>query len=186
MCIWTLREKKWPILNFLLLFYFFDRPHQYPLFPHPSLPHCGSVSTVKDAIRAPEWWWRWAGRGGGAFSHPRVKYQLWLCEHTNCAYLLAYARAHTTGLTRTIENEKTKKTTTHECTVRVHTGGVCVCVWASRKQTVYTRINMVHCWKRKPGAADLRLPGCEELFCGAACSFRLGASPDFTCCGQLY
>lgn len=39
------------------------------------------------------------GEGGrwGAFSHPRVKYQLWLCEHTHCAFLLANAHTHCQG-----------------------------------------------------------------------------------------
>lgn len=100
-CIWTLREKKWSILTVIFCFFFFSfsffwQTTPVSAVPSPTQPHWGSGSSVKDALRASEWrwWWWWVGWGGGAFSHPRVKYQLWLCEHTHCAYPLAYARTH--------------------------------------------------------------------------------------------
>lgn len=60
----------------------------------PSQPLWGSGSNEKDALRASERGCWVGGVGEGAFSHPRVKYQLWLYEQIHCAYPLAYAHAH--------------------------------------------------------------------------------------------
>lgn len=184
-CIWTLREKKWPILTVIFCFFnfflFLTRPHQCPLCPPPSQPHWGSGSTVKDAFRAPEWWWT------GAFSHPRVKYQLWLLALAHCAYLLAYTHINTAGLTWTIQSSKKKKEKYNISSMHSKSSHW---MYAFEPET---RLNVVHRWKKEmQRAAELDLLGCEELcfFCGAALivarSLRLDASPDYTCCGQLY
>lgn len=96
-CIWTLREKKWPILTIIFCcFYLFLTDHtsvRYALplqTPLELWMHCERrFKSPRVVVVSVE--------GGGAFSHPRVKYQLWLCEHTHCAYLLANAHTHCQG-----------------------------------------------------------------------------------------
>lgn len=81
--------------NFQLFFFFFffrltdhtSVRYALPLHIHP----LGLWQHCERCFKEPQ-----CGGGGdgwrrrvGAFSHPRVKYQL--CEHTHCAYLLAYA-----------------------------------------------------------------------------------------------
>lgn len=84
------REKVTDFLIFcFFLFFLFDRPHQCPLCPPPRSP-TEALAALWKMLLEPQT----GGSGGwrgGAFSHPRVKYQLWLCEHTHCAYPLAYA-----------------------------------------------------------------------------------------------
>lgn len=112
-----------------------------PPLPPPSFqPHWGSGSSVKDALRAPEWWWwRRVGQGLGAFSHPRVKYQLWLCEHTHCAYLLAYAHTHCRADLNILKLPKKKKK--HIFNAEKSTLYCNVFVWAIKQ-----RLNVVHHW----------------------------------------
>lgn len=63
-----------------------DNPPLTPSSHSPGPPPCwwGSVKVATETRSGGS-----AGRRGGeemaAFSHPRVKCQLWLCEHTHCA-----------------------------------------------------------------------------------------------------
>lgn len=64
-CIWTLREKKWPILTvifcfFFLFFFFFDRPHQCLLCP-PTPNPSGALDALWEMLQEPQ-------RGGGGVS----------------------------------------------------------------------------------------------------------------------
>lgn len=92
----------------------------------------------------------WGVDGGEAFSHPRVKYQLWRCEHTHCAYLLACTR--TQRCRAALNFWELEKHLTHGEDLRVwtvYTGG-----WIAEGET--------------QGAAEFGLSGCEELSCGVA------------------
>lgn len=182
-CIWTLREKKWPILTviFCFCFFFFSffwQTTPVSAMPSPSQPHWGSGSTVKDALRAPGWWCWWRV---GAFSHPWVKYQLWLCEHTHCAYLLAYAHTHCRADLNYSKLEKKKKHISLTHSKNSH--------WMHVFEPE-TRLNVVHQWKRNATCCRFRPVGVWGAFRGAASlvarSFQLDVSPDFPCCGQLY
>lgn len=74
-CIWTLREKKWPILVSAFFFFFFLTDHTSVRHDLPPPSPAGALAAQwRDATESQSGGSTGQGGGGGApFSHPRVK-----------------------------------------------------------------------------------------------------------------
>lgn len=161
-CIWTLREKKWPTLT--VYFCFMSTDHTTVRFAPLLLiilllllptrrptPGPRRAATEGGRLQEPR-----SGDAGGAVSHPRVKYQLSCYDHTHCAFKIVFLLFFCCCCLRTYTHTHRGFDKDNDI-VRIHTG-----VLQSELKTVHARRNVVHCWREnewKGGCSRCRLIG---------------------------